>query len=49
MKTQELQVTCIYTEDGPDIQDVINASFSLLLRRELDSLTSVEHPGDLPE
>ena len=36
MKTQELQVTCIYTEDGPDIQDVINASFSLFLRRELE-------------
>lgn len=49
MKTQELPVSCVYTADGPEIRDVITASFSAFLRRELGIFTPEEPPGGLPE
>lgn len=45
MKTQDLIISCYYTNDGATIQDIVNSSFATFLNRELQKFASTsEHP-----
>lgn len=38
MKTQELALVCRYSEEGHDIAQIIQASFDIFLRKELQNV-----------
>lgn len=45
MKAQELMVSCFYNDDGESIQDLIDSSFAVFLKRELGKFASApDHP-----
>ena len=43
MKTQDLIVSCYYTNDGATIQDIVNSSFATFLKKEFEKFASVAH------
>ena len=41
MKARELIVSCIYTNDGYSVQELIYSFFAVFLKRELGKLASM--------